>query len=319
MILGETFIINVFCLLILLFFFLQKLMKELQEQATLSQKRIWFHESKLLCTLCLLGNLESYKDVADRFKIQNSTLHNMITKVCHAITELHEHCIKFPTTEQALLTQTQGFNKFGFPGVVGCLGVSHIEIPGPGDHKDAYVNRNGDTSIQLQAIVGPDLLFTDIYAGWPGSVHKSCVFRNSPIGKFCAAGNLPVEFHLLGSSGYDLTKSCMVPYQTRGELTATQGNYNKVHNSAYLCVKRAFNLLKEKFCRLRSLEMQRNDAIPIVIAAACVLHNFILNAEGSDDANKDDEESDGIDCEIVNDVEWEESARLKRDNIASSL
>lgn len=292
-------------------------MKELQQHATLRQK-VLSRDTKVQCTLSLLGDIDSYKVIAERFSMNKSTLHNVVTDVCHAVIELHKQYIKFPT-EQALPTVAKDFDKFGFPGVVGCLGVSHIEIPTPWEHKEAYVNEKGKTSIQLQAIADSNLLFTDIYAGWPGSVCKTRVFRNSPVGKFYAAGNLPAEFHLLGSSGYDLTTSCMVPYKRTGKLTKAQENYNVLHKSASSCIKRTFSLLKGRFRRLKSLGMTNLDAIPIVIAAACVLHNFILTVEGDDAHMNDEEGSDDEDCEGATTVEWERSARLKRDKITKSL
>lgn len=294
-------------------------MKELCQHSRLSQ-RVMSRDTKVQCTLSLLGNVEStYRIIAERFNMNKSTLHNVVTEVCHAIIELHKQYIKFPT-EEAIPTVAKGFDKFGFPGVVGCLGVNHMEISMSEEHKDAYVNEKGKTSIQLQAIADSNLLFTDIYAGWPGSVHKTRVFQNSPVGKYYATGNLPSEFHLLGSSGYDLTTSCMVPYQKSEKLTEAQKNYNMLHRSAYLCIKRTFSLLRDRFQRLKRLCMTNLDAIPIVVAAACVLHNFISTVEGTEDAHINDEEgSDDSDCESDTAVKWEDSARLKRNNITKYL
>lgn len=304
-----------------LFMLLQMLLKELEEYATFPQKRFLPLEKKLMCTLWLLGNLETYRTVASRFSISKGTLHYAVIDVCHAIIELQKRYIKFPT-KQAYTNMESSFSKFGFPGVVGCMGVSHIGIPGPSEYREAYVNGKGMPSIQLQAVADSDLQFIDIYAGWPGSVHETRVFRNSPIGKFLANGNLPPEFHLLGGSAYDLTTYCMVPYQDCDNLTQVQGKYNKIHTSAHLCMKRAFSLLKGKFRRLKALDMRSLDAIPVVIAAACVLHNLILTVEGIDEADMDDgeESDDNTDCESSKAIQNEESpAWKKRDSIAASL
>lgn len=294
-------------------------MQELHVHATLPEARTVSYENKLLSTLYLLGNLESYGSVGARFNMSKATLLLTVIDMCYAIIELHKRFIKFPTG-QALLTVAEGFNKFGFPGVVGCLGVSHIEISTPKEYKEAYVNGKGKTSIQLQAITDSNMLFTDIYTGWPGSVCKTRVLRNSPVGKFHAAGNLPTKFHLLGGSGYDLSTTCMVPYRMCGRLTRAQENYNKIHVSASMCIKRAFSLLKGKFCRLQRLDMLILDAVPVVIAAACVLHNFILTVEGINEEDFNNEEgSDDTGGEVDTAQEWEERAKQKRDNIATSL
>ncbi|CAH1366236.1 unnamed protein product, partial [Tenebrio molitor] len=49
------------------------------------------------------------------------------------------------------------------------------------------------------------------------------------------------------------------------------------------CVERAFGLLKNKFRRLRYLDMSLLEEIPTVITACCVLHNFIIIHEGYDE------------------------------------
>jgi hypothetical protein len=50
-----------------------------------------------------------------------------------------------------------------FPGVVGCVDGTHIQIP------------QGYHSVILQAVCTSKLYFTDIYVGWPGSVNDARV------------------------------------------------------------------------------------------------------------------------------------------------
>lgn len=55
----------------------------------------------------------------------------------------------------------------------------------------------------LQVICDENVVFLDVLAGWPGSVHDSRVLRNSDI--FNQAMNrFPGNAHLLGDSGYPL-------------------------------------------------------------------------------------------------------------------
>jgi hypothetical protein len=101
------------------------------------------------------------------------------------------------------VTCQQGFfNIAGFPWVIGALDCTHVNIQSPGGaNAELYRNRKGYFSINTQAICDSQLKLMHIIAHWPGSVHDSTIFNDSP---------LPVEFgmgryangFLLGDSGY---------------------------------------------------------------------------------------------------------------------
>lgn len=67
-------------------------------------------------------------------------------------------------------------------------------------------------------------------------------------------------------------------------------------------IERAFALLKGRWRRLKFLDMNRDDMIPFVILASCVLHNVCLAngledyedfiIEGHDDDDNDDNDDD---------------------------
>ena len=49
------------------------------------------------------------------------------------------------------------------------------------------------------------MIFTDVLAGWPGSVHDSRVPRNSELSR-TAANKFPGDTHLLGDGDYPLLR-----------------------------------------------------------------------------------------------------------------
>lgn len=238
---------------------------------------------KILSSLWLLGNTESFRGVANRFGLSKATLHSVLFEVCNAIETVWGRLIVWPTTSQQYRDLADGFRrKTGFPGVVGAIDATHIPIPGPKVNREAYINRKGFPSMQLQAVCDSDLRFLDIVSGWAGSVHDARVFRNSALSNWLANGNLPEDHHLLGDSAYALTPYLIVPYRDNGSLTPEQTAFNQRHTSARVVIEKAFNLLKCKFRRLKYLDMKVMDKIPQVICAACALHNFILLTEKLD-------------------------------------
>ena len=51
----------------------------------------------------------------------------------------------------------------------------------PVDNHTDYYNRKGWYFKILQGVVDANYCFTNIYIGWPGSVHDARVFSHSPI------------------------------------------------------------------------------------------------------------------------------------------
>nr|CAI5843243.1 unnamed protein product [Callosobruchus analis] len=72
----------------------------------------------------------------------------------------------------------------------------------------------------------------------------------------------------------------MTPYKNDGYLTDAEIKYNTLHSKARSSTESCLGLLKTKFRRLRYLEINKTESIPVVICAACVLHNFIILHEG---------------------------------------
>lgn len=184
--------------------------------------------------------------------------------------------VRFPATRAEMLAIAEGFRqRCNMPGVVGAIDGTHIGIPAPKSaHRSSYINRKGYSSIVLQVICDSQLQFLDVYTGWPGSVHDSRVYRHSPVA--AKIEELPDEFHLLGDSAYQLSKSMLVPFRDDGHLDDRQKNFNSCHSSTRVDIERAIGLLKCKFRRLKYLDMLLEEEIPSIIGSCCVLHNFIL-------------------------------------------
>lgn len=126
----------------------------------------------------------------------------------------------------------------------------------------------------MQVVCNHRQKIIDLFVGYPGSVHDSRVFRNSPL-----ATNLEQRcgrYHILGDSGYPLKNQLLTPYRDRGNLSPTQINYNLKHARNRYVIEHCFGLLKQKFRQLYHIKLRNIRQIVHFIRAACVIHNIAL-------------------------------------------
>ncbi|XP_023214885.1 putative nuclease HARBI1 [Centruroides sculpturatus] len=260
----------------------ERLMEQLPEQRT-GPGRTGLRETSLqtvvLMSLWLLGNQESFRGVADRFGISRGHAYREFVYFIKTVSSLRSKIIVWPKGEKAKSTirNFETLRDISFPDVIGCIDGSHISISAPKASKNAYFNRKQYTSVILQAVCDSKLLFTDVFAGWPGSSHDCRVWSNSPL---CEALEknpmIPEGAHLLGDGAYPLSSSMMIPYKDNGHLTRKEKLFNQILSSSRVVIEQAFGQLFGRFRRLNHLFMFRVDRIPQVIVTACILHNLCI-------------------------------------------
>ncbi|XP_070188164.1 putative nuclease HARBI1 [Littorina saxatilis] len=239
-------------------------------------------EKKMLATIWLVGNMESFRSVADRFGVNKGSLHRIVLSVCRALTAIRGDVISWPPHGQLQKIANDFQELRGFPGIVGAVDGTYIEIPGTTDeHRAAYICRKGFPAMHLQVVCTADLLFTDVDTGNAGSVHDSRVFRTSDLQAKLESeeGRLPAGFHLLGDSAYGQTEYLLVPFRDNGHLSPVERNYNNLHSSTRVQVERAIGLLKGKFRRLKKLDMVSVRDIPFIIFACDIEDDIELEVE----------------------------------------
>ena len=147
----------------------------------------------------------------------------------------------------------------------------------------------------MQVICDENMVFTDVVAGWPGSVHDSRVLRNSAVSN-TTANKFPGNTHLLGGGGYPLQTWLITPYRDNGHLTAEETFFNSVLSSNRQTVERSIRLLKGRWRKLQHLDHLNQKLIVLLIIGACVLHNVCLLHFDLDEGymldNEDDDEND---------------------------
>lgn len=164
-------------------------------------------ERRTLACIWYLGNTETFRSVSDRFGVSKDTLHYYLSKFTEVMQrhQILKNLISWPNSDEEYSKISEKFSaRAGFPNVVGALDGTYIPISGPTTFRDSYICRKGFPAMHLQAVCDSSLRFLDVYCGYPGSVHDSRVYRNSPLHD--ALQNLPGKYNLLGDSAYPLSK-----------------------------------------------------------------------------------------------------------------
>ncbi|KAF9815911.1 hypothetical protein SFRURICE_009809 [Spodoptera frugiperda] len=173
------------------------------------------------------------------------------------------------------------YQKFGFPGILGCIDGTHVAILRPHIHEERYYNRKGFHSLNVMIICDSDLNILCVDASTPGSAHDSTVWQSHPLSLHLKqiTENTNEQVFLLGDSGYPLRKTMMTPILNTIEGTP-QHHYYVKHVTARNTVERCIGVLKARFrCLLvaRTLHYSPITAGKIV-NACCVLHNIANTA-----------------------------------------
>lgn len=276
-------------------------------------------QDQLLIYLWYIGHqTASFRDVADRFDISKSSLERIIVRITYFLSNKSNSIIKWPNNEEKVDIERH-FRRKGFPNVVGVIDGCHIKIDKPSLDPDSYINRQGYYSVQMQAVCDHTMKITDIFVGFPGSVHDSRVFKRSSLSRTMQQ-KCGDNMYIIGDSGYPLRVHLLTPFQNRGQLTSRQSNYNSVLSRNRYIIEHCFSRLKQKFRQLYHLKLRNIRLITHMIRACCVLHNISLNDEfimnesdpvqheivrnvpEGDDTDSEDEVGDGDAVQIRNNV-----------------
>lgn len=244
-------------------------------------------KKKILLAVWLLSNKESHREAANLFGLEKSTVNYIFHEMCNLLSECRYDIIKWPNDNQQRKTINMVMAHYGFPNCIGFIDGCHIQIRAPHNNPVDFYNRKDTHSVVLQAICDHKLQFIDIYVGHTGRAHDARIFRESPT--FQRLPNLVShQRHVLGDSAYPASPYVLTPFKDNGFLSREQIKYNKVHATARSCIERTFGMLKNKFRRLKYLELNKTSQMSVIIAACCVLHNFIINHEMEENEEVDD-------------------------------
>lgn len=90
----------------------------------------------------LIATPDTFRSVALRFGVRPGTLHYFYTYVVEALRELAPVYISWPNEEERVLIKNAFMTATGFPGAIGCIDGTHIQITSPLQQAAQYRNRH---------------------------------------------------------------------------------------------------------------------------------------------------------------------------------
>ena len=95
--------------------------------------------------------------------------------------------------------QEKFFQVAGFPGIVGAIDGTHIQIFAPNVNENELVNRHYYHSFNVQVVFDASYKIIDVEAKWPGSAHDSRMLRESGLHDLFENNHIPGHTHLFFS------------------------------------------------------------------------------------------------------------------------
>lgn len=226
------------------------------------------------------GNFE--QTAADYIGISQPTMAKILPSVCDAILLHFDDIVRMPRTEHERLAKASEFAKLaGFPRCIGAIDCTHVRLSSPGGEiSEAFRNRRGYFSMNVQTICDSNMRIQNVVARWPGSTHDSTIFKHSVVQHNFEAGEYE-EYLLVADSGYENTFYLCTPF-TQHRDAAQLSNAEKVYQRAILTtrnvVERSYGLLKRRFPILMfGMQLKRLSLIQKIISVCCMLHNICID------------------------------------------
>ncbi|CAH1981438.1 unnamed protein product [Acanthoscelides obtectus] len=171
-------------------------------------------------------------------------------------------------------------DKFGFPGVIGCVDGTHIAISRPAREAHNFYNRKGYYSLNTQIICDDNLKILSLNANFPGSNHDSYIWRHTRVRQYLLQQYLQNRLRgswLIGDSGYMLEPFLMIPFINPLD-GSPESRYNHCHIRARNCVERCIGVWK---CRFRACLQERTakyspSFVGSLVNAKAALHNLCI-------------------------------------------
>jgi hypothetical protein len=163
------------------------------------------------------------------------------------------------------------------------------------------IDRHGNPSIVLHAVVDSRMRFIHVDAGWAGSTHDARVFRHTTLvaeqlSRIEPFRPIPAGFYLLGDRAYPLASFMLTPIiaPTGGQQKA----FNFRHARTRVVVEQAFGRFKGMWRFFLKPQVMREPTVKF-LCAATVLHNMCIESyedwpDPAEFVGSDSDEEEGV-------------------------
>ena len=237
--------------------------------------------------LLRVGANEPVHAVRRSLAISEGMVTTSVRRVAQAINDVlgYQVCMPLNGTRRKAAVKDM-FVRRQFPGAVGIIDCTHMEISVPTDARRSgniapYYDRKGRPTLTFQCITTPEARprFLSVCGGIPGSAYDTKLLERSDLYQNLK-DYLEADEYLAGDCGYALR-----PWMMRGWANneLTDGSFiskwrqkcNKFYSGMRISVERAFGILKARFRSLGGrLVMRKVVDYRQCFKACCILHNI---------------------------------------------
>ena len=239
----------------------------------------------------------SFADLHYAFRIGRSSAGKIIDEVCEALWSNLLSKVMPDISMEKLIEIANGFeDSANFPHCIGAIDGKHIRLIKPSNSGSMFYNYKNYFSIVLFAMCDSDYLFTFVDVGSFGKSSDSGIFKNSELCKRIVNKTLPIPppkiitnddatlypYVIVGDEAFPLLENVLRPYGGTN-LSREKKIFNYRLTRARRYIECCFGILANKwriFHRPLNVDIQLAEKI---IKAACVLHNFVRQRDGSHD------------------------------------
>ncbi|KAL1560834.1 hypothetical protein AAHA92_11004 [Salvia divinorum] len=253
----------------------------LRERGGLDDGRFVKVEEQVAIFLCVLAHHKKNQVVGFDFWRSGQTVSHYVHVVLKAVIMLHELFLAKPLPVD---DQCQDWRWKWFPGCLGALDGTYINVLVGSEDKPRYRTRKGQVATNTLVVCTRDMRFVYVLAGWEGSAGDARVLRDAVTRT--RGIKVPKGQYYLCDNGYANSDGFLTPYKgVRYHLKEwgpaavvpqdSREMFNMRHTKARNVIERAFVVVKMRWGILRSASYYPIRTQIRLILCCFLLHNFI--------------------------------------------
>lgn len=258
-------------------------------------------EEHLSICLRYLVTGDSYRNIADSFKVNVSTVSDIVPTVLAAIWDcLVQEFMPVPTAADWRSMAEEFEQRWNFPLCCGAVGGKYVQmeaLPSSGSQVNSF---EVDSSFVVLVVVDARYRFRVVDVGRYGKTSDGRILASSTFGQSLKADTLqlpPDQFlpkaehrgrqpHVLvADKAFPLRRNMMRPFPRgagREDLPPKQRVFNYRLCRALRVVEDTFGILTSQWRWYRHLIEVRPEVVEQCVRATCVLHNFMRASGGAE-------------------------------------